>query len=98
MAQFNVPAPPYMVFPRTPQTIAEVVLWIVVVAVVAFAVHQWRRTGSPLGLALLAGGGIALFNEPLDDILGLVHHPGRVRTWSSKRWARSRTGDYPPTS
>jgi len=75
MAQFNVPAPPYMVFPRTPQTIAEVVLWIVVVALVAFAVHQWRRTGSPLGLALLAGGGIALFNEPLDDILGLVHHP-----------------------
>jgi hypothetical protein len=75
MAQFNIPTPPQMVFPRTPQTIAEIVLWIVVVAFVAFAVRQWRRTGSPLGLALLAGGGIALLNEPLDDILGLVHHP-----------------------
>ena len=75
MAQFNIPTPPFMVFPRVPQTIAEIVLWIVVVAFVAFAVHQWRRTGSPLGLVLLAGGGIALFNEPLDDILGLVYHP-----------------------
>jgi hypothetical protein len=75
MAQFNIPTPPQMVFPRTPQTIAEIVLWIVVVAFVAFAVRQWRRTGSPLGLVLLAGGGIALLNEPLDDILGLVHHP-----------------------
>lgn len=75
MAQFNIPTPPDMIFPRTPQTIAEIVLWIVVVAFVAFAVHQWRRTGSPLGVVLLAGGGIALLNEPLDDILGLVHHP-----------------------
>lgn len=75
MAQFNIPTPPYMVFPRVPQTIAEIVLWIGVVALVAFAVRQWRRTGSPLGLVLLAGGGIALFNEPLDDILGLVYHP-----------------------
>lgn len=75
MAQFNIPTPPPMVFPRTPQTIAEIVLWIVVAAFVAFAVRQWRRTGSPLGLVLLAGGGIALLNEPLDDILGLVHHP-----------------------
>jgi hypothetical protein len=74
-AQFNIPTPPQMVFPRTPQTIAEVVLWIVVVGFVAFAVRQWRRTGSPLGLVLLAGVGIALLNEPLDDILGLVNHP-----------------------
>jgi hypothetical protein len=75
MAQFNIPTPPYMVFPRVPQTIAEIVLWIAVVALVVFAVHQGRRPGSPLGLVLLAGGGIALFNEPLDDILGLVCHP-----------------------
>jgi len=75
VAQFNIPTPPQMVFPRTPQTIAEIVLWLVVVAFVVFAVHQWRRTGSPLGLVLLAGGGIALFNEPIDDILGLVNHP-----------------------
>src|SRR5271168_435801 len=74
-AHFNIPAPPQMVFPRTPQTVAEIVLWIGVVAFVAFAVRHWRRIGSPLGLVLLAGGGIALLNEPLDDILGLVNHP-----------------------
>lgn len=75
VVQFNIPTPPQMVFPRTPQTVAEIVLWIVVVGFVVFAVRQWRRTGSPRGLVLLAGGGIALLNEPLDDILGLVHHP-----------------------
>jgi len=75
VAQFNIPTSPDMVFPQIPQRIAEIVLWAVVAGFAVFAVRQWRRTGSPLGVALLAGGGIALFNEPLDDILGLVHHP-----------------------
>src|SRR6201996_2884523 len=75
MAQFNIPTPPYMVFPRVPQTIAEIVLWIGVVALVAFAVDQWRRTGLPTGLGLLAGSGVPPFNGQLDDILGLVYHP-----------------------
>jgi hypothetical protein len=75
MSQFNIPVPPDMVFPQTPQTVAEIVLWTVVAGFVAYAMREWRRTGSPLALALLAGGGIALLNEPLDDILGLVHHP-----------------------
>ncbi|MCX2930010.1 hypothetical protein ORI20_06985 [Mycobacterium sp. CVI_P3] len=75
MAQFNIPVPPDMVFPRVPQIAAEIALWSVVAAFVIYAVREWRRTGSPLAITLLAGGGIALFNEPLDDILGLVHHP-----------------------
>jgi hypothetical protein len=75
MSQFNIPLPPDMVFPQTPQRVAEIVLWLVVGGFVVFAIREWRRTGSPLALVLLAGGGIALFNEPLDDILGLVHHP-----------------------
>ena len=50
-------------------------MWSVVAGFVVYAVREWRRTGSPLALALLVGGGIALLNEPLDDILGLVHHP-----------------------
>jgi hypothetical protein len=74
-AQFNIPVPPDMVFPRIPQIAAEIALWVVVAGFVIYAVREWRRTGSPLGLTLLAGGGIALLNEPLDDILGLVHHP-----------------------
>jgi hypothetical protein len=75
MPQFNIPTPLAMVFPQVPQTIAEIVLWTVVTALVVYAIREWRRTGSPLALTLLAGGGIALLNEPLDDILGLVHHP-----------------------
>ena len=73
--QFNIPVPPAMIFPHTPQIIGEVVLWTVTLGFLVYAVREWRRTGSPLALALLAGGGIALLNEPLDDILGLVHHP-----------------------
>jgi hypothetical protein len=75
MSQFNIPTPPEMVFPQTPQTVAEIVLWTVVAGFVVYAIREWRRTGSPLALVLLAGGGLALFNEPLDDILGLVYHP-----------------------
>ncbi|MBB3606105.1 hypothetical protein FHT40_005794 [Mycolicibacterium sp. BK556] len=73
--QFNLPVPPDMTFPRVPQIAAEMTLWFVVAGFVIYAVREWRRTGSPLALILLAGGGIALLNEPLDDILGLVHHP-----------------------
>ncbi len=75
LPQFNIPVPPDMVLPHVPQTVAEIVLWLVVAGFCGYAVREWRRTGSPLAIALLIGGGIALLNEPLDDILGLVHHP-----------------------
>jgi hypothetical protein len=75
MSQFNTPVAPDMVFPQVPQTVAEIVLWLVVAGFVAYTLREWRKTGSPLACALLIGGAIALFNEPLDDILGLVHHP-----------------------
>lgn len=75
MEQFNTPVPPAMEFPQTPQTVAEVVLWAVVAGFVVYAAREWRRTGSALAMTLLVGGGLALLNEPVDDILGLVHHP-----------------------
>jgi hypothetical protein len=78
MSQFNIPAPPDMVFPQTPQTAAEIVLWTVVAGSVVYAIREWRRTGSPLALVLLAGGGIALLNEPLDDIQGSVLRSGAI--------------------
>lgn len=71
----NTPTPPEMTFPHTPQIVAEVVLWIVVAGFGYYAVREWRRTGSPLCFVMLTGGGVALLNEPLDDLLGLVHHP-----------------------
>lgn len=73
-SHFNFPAPPETVFPAY-HVWADVVIWAVAVALAAKCALDWRRTGSPLGLVLMVGGGIAYFNEPVDDVLGLVHHP-----------------------
>ena len=72
---FGFPAAPDMVFPETAQTWAEVVIWSVAIAFFFYALVELRRTRSPLALVLMAGGAIALLNEPIDDVLGLVHHP-----------------------
>lgn len=72
---FNFPAGPRsLVFPHTAHIWADAVIWAVAAALFALALLDWRRTGSPLGLVLLIGGAIAYFNEPVDDILGLVWH------------------------
>lgn len=72
--QFNFPAPPETVFPAD-HIWADVIIWTVAIALAGKCALDWRRTGSPLGLVLMAGGGIAYFNESVDDVLGLVHHP-----------------------
>lgn len=73
---FNFPAGPQdMVFPHTAHVWADAVIWLVAAGLFAYALHDWRTTGSPLGVILLIGGGIALLNEPVDDVLGLVWHP-----------------------
>jgi hypothetical protein len=64
-----------MPFPHTTHVVADIVIWAVALGLVVKALAEWRRIGSPLGLILLAGGGLALFNEPVDDVLGLVWHP-----------------------
>ncbi|MEA2168412.1 MAG: hypothetical protein QOF76_1712, partial [Solirubrobacteraceae bacterium] len=69
---FNAPrGPENMVFPHTAHVWADVVIWVVAAGLAGFAIQQ----RSWLGLVLLAGGGLALFNEPVDDIMGLVWHP-----------------------
>src|SRR6266540_595136 len=73
---FNAPRGPQdMVFPHTAHLWADVVIWAVALALFGLAVRELVRTRSPLGLALLLGGALALFNEPVDDVLGLVWHP-----------------------
>jgi hypothetical protein len=73
---FNFPSGPrYLVFPHTAHLWANGVIWAVAGGLLAFAAVQLVRTRSPLGLVLLAGGALAYFNEPVDDILGLVWHP-----------------------
>jgi hypothetical protein len=74
--QFNFPpAPRQNVFPYTAHVAADLYIWVIALALFAFAIRELRRTRSPLGLVLLVGGGLAYFNEPVDDILGLVWHP-----------------------
>jgi hypothetical protein len=74
--QFNFPpAPRQDVFPHTAHIAADIYIWVVALALVVFAIRELIKTRSPLGLVLLAGGGLAYFNEPVDDILGLVWHP-----------------------
>lgn len=73
---FNSPQGPQdMVFPHTAHVWADAVIGAVAIGLFVFALIDWRRTGSALGVLLLIGGGIALLNEPVDDIMGLVWHP-----------------------
>lgn len=75
LTDFNgPPGPAGMVFPAA-HVWADGVLWAVVGVLTLLALLELVRKRSPLGLVLLIGGGIALFNEPVDDILGLVWHP-----------------------
>jgi hypothetical protein len=69
------PAPTQLVFPHAAHVAANAYIWAAAVALAVFAVRELIRTGSPLGLVLLLGGALAYFNEPVDDILGLVWHP-----------------------
>lgn len=73
---FNGPVPPLgMRFPGTAHHAADYALWAVTILLAIGAARELYRRRSPLGLVLLLGGAIALFNEPVDDILGLVWHP-----------------------
>jgi hypothetical protein len=72
---FNFPsAPQHSVFPYTAHVAADIYIWVIALALFAFAIREWVKTGSPLGVVLLIGGALAYFNEPVDDILGLVWH------------------------
>jgi hypothetical protein len=74
LTDFNFPTPPDTMFPAH-HIYADIVIWAVAVGLAIKCALDWRRTGSPLGLVLMTGGGIAYFNESVDDVLGLVHHP-----------------------
>jgi hypothetical protein len=74
--EFNFPnAPTRLVFPHTAHVAANIYIWVVAGALALLALRELVKTRSPLGLVLLAGGALAYFNEPVDDILGLVWHP-----------------------
>jgi hypothetical protein len=74
VTNFNLPTAPDTTFPDA-HVWADRVIWAVAIAFFAYCLRDWRRTGSPLGVVLMLGGALAYFNESVDDVLGLVHHP-----------------------
>jgi hypothetical protein len=74
MDSFNFPAAPDTTFPSA-HIWADVIIWAVALGLLGYCLLDMRRTRSPLGLILWCGGALAYFNEPVDDVLGLVHHP-----------------------
>lgn len=67
-----VPFPPSTgAMDATWQLAFNVNLWIVSAIFIAFALRTWQRTGSPLPLMLLVGGGLCVFMEPIVDVMGL---------------------------
>jgi hypothetical protein len=71
-----VDAPPLdMTSAVGPQLIMQYSLAAVVAVMVIGAVVFWRRTGSPNGLLLLAGGLLCSMNEALVDLLGHCYFP-----------------------
>ena len=74
MDAFNFPAAPDTSFPGV-HVWVDAIIWAVALGCALYCIRDWRRTGSALGLVLLVGGALAYLNEPIDDILGLVHHP-----------------------
>ena len=75
MEHFNFPQPPDTTFPYTAHVVADIVIWTVAGVLFVYCLIDLKRTRSPVGLALMAGGALAYFNEPVDDVLGFVHHP-----------------------
>ena len=74
--EFNFPsAPTHLVFPHTAHLAANAYIWAAAGILALLALRELYTTRSPLGLVLMAGGALAYFNEPVDDILGLVWHP-----------------------
>lgn len=68
--------PPWgMTTPATAQTIITAILAVVVAGFVAAALADWRRSGSPAFLLMLAGGYLCSFNEATVDVLGHCFFP-----------------------
>jgi hypothetical protein len=61
--------------PQTAQLVATVAMAVLVAGFAAYAVREIARSRSVTLALLLIGGAVSYFNEPIDDVLGLVWHP-----------------------
>lgn len=76
MFLFEAPPPPVtMVMPQTPQLVFTVLWGAVCLALAGYAGYRLAVRRDPLLGALLLGGAICYFAEPMVDVLGLLWHP-----------------------
>ncbi|MGO9352198.1 MAG: hypothetical protein ACLP3C_15750 [Mycobacterium sp.] len=61
--------------PQAAQLVATVAMAVLVAGFTVYAVRKIVRSRSFTLALLLVGGAISYFNEPIDDVLGLVWHP-----------------------
>jgi hypothetical protein len=73
---FDLPATPDgTAMPHTAQLVATVAMAVLVAGFAVYAIREIARRRSVTLALLLIGGAISYFNEPIDDVLGLVWHP-----------------------
>ncbi|WAJ43288.1 hypothetical protein OK015_18980 [Mycobacterium sp. Aquia_216] len=73
---FDLPATPDgTAMPQSAQLVATAAMAVLVAGFAAYAVRDIARSRSFTLALLLVGGAISYFNEPIDDVLGLVWHP-----------------------
>jgi hypothetical protein len=73
---FDLPATPDGTqMPHAAQLVATVAMAVLVVGFIVYAAREMARSRSVTLALLLIGGAISYFNEPIDDVLGLVWHP-----------------------
>jgi hypothetical protein len=61
--------------PQAAQLVATVAMAVLVAGFTVYAAREIVRSRSVTLALLLVGGAISYFNEPIDDVLGLVWHP-----------------------
>ena len=73
---FDLPATPDGTeMPQTAQLVATVAMAMLVAGFAVYAIREIAQGRSVTLVLLLIGGAISHFNEPIDDVLGLVWHP-----------------------
>ena len=79
------PAPPHAAtMPATAQDVFLVLMSVLALAAITFSLREARRRSDLVPLFLLAGAAIAIFYEPLGDVLVLAFYPARHQTgWIS---------------
>jgi hypothetical protein len=61
--------------PHSAQLVVTVAMALLVAGFIGYAMWEVARTRSITLALLLVGGAVSYFNEPIDDVLGLVWHP-----------------------